>query len=674
MKKKNNYQELYQEMKKQQEALHARNQKRIRIGIRCILVIPLLFLFLMFLTDSNKVIFLTLWIASLFLLAGYLIYVEYGDFQIQKVVAEISKLETVTQENLLEDGLADIRENTPELLLKIDEKIPDNKKNIRRIILGDFRRISINVVAIVIIMGLIILPSLYAWFNILSNWNPYEEAATSHLKIAVISKDKGFEKNHIKLCVGDTIMESLSDNTTMGWTFPKDERKAINGVYDGDYYAALVIPEDFTKSLAGVLDGDLSGGTITYYENEKKNAIATKITSKAKTAVQNQVNRSVFAAVTEIVLKPGDSIREINSQSSLEQTAAEQLDGIDETITEYLAALNTIQGTADTANQSLDTIHQLSQKLIQDLQSDISFLPEGTIQLTGLQTANVRLSDYADSLKAASSNVKETKKLLKELQSLLGDVRENITNITGDAQFQEMLSSLTENPTRLSEYLSSLMKVETIPVYEITNYGSSMAPFYSVLAIWVGALILVAVIHLKIHPTPDLTGLKTYQEFFGRYTLFFLIGQAQTLLCVLGNLFFIEIQCEHPFLFWFAAAVTSFVFTMMIYSLTFVFGNVGEALAVVIMVIQVAGTGGTFPKEVLPDLYQKVFDFLPFPYCMTALRECVAGMYQSDYWIALGKLLLFALIFFAGALLLKKPFRGINARIEKSKEKSGLMI
>ena len=218
------------------------------------------------------------------------------------------------------------------------------------------------------------------------------------------------------------------------------------------------------------------------------------------------------------------------------------------------------------------------------------------------------------------------------------------------------------------------MEVETVPVYETANYGSSMAPFYTVLAIWVGALILVAVIHLKIHPAPGITELKTYQEFFGRYTLFFLIGQAQTLLCVLGDLFFIEIQCEHPFLFWLAAAVSSFVFTIMIYSLTFVFGNVGEALAVVIMVIQVAGTGGTFPKEVLPDIYQKVFDFLPFPYCMTALRECVAGMYRADYWISLGKLLLFALIFLAMALLLKKPFRGINAHIEKSKEKSGLMI
>ncbi len=108
--------------------------------------------------------------------------------------------------------------------------------------------------------------------------------------------------------------------------------------------------------------------------------------------------------------------------------------------------------------------------------------------------------------------------------------------------------------------------------------------------------------------------------------------------------------------------------------MVFVFGNVGEALAVVIMVIQVAGTGGTFPKEVLPAIYQNVYQFLPFPYCMTALRECVAGMYKNDYWIALGKLILFAVGALAAGLLLKKPFIGINERIEKSKEKSDLMV
>lgn len=673
MKRENRYKQWYQEMRAQQEILHRQNRRRIRIGIRLILFVPLLFLLFLFLTDSRKVVFLTLWIASLFLIAAYLIYVEYADFRIQRLMADLSKKEAEPQ-SLLPDGADHLAQNTPELLRRIDKKLPDNRKNIRHIVMQDFRNISTNVVATILIIGLSILPSLYAWFNILSNWDPYEPEATSHLKIAVVSLDKGVTQNHIHLCIGDTILDSLASNTTMGWQFPENERTAINGVYNGDYYAALIIPDDFSQSLAGILDGDLSGGTIAYYENEKKNAIATKITSKAKTTVQNQVNRSVFATVTETMLKIGSSLEHIESEKSLSTLAANRLQELQETVQQYIYALNTIENTTAATDKTMKTIRKLSGKLIKDLQEDLSLVPEGTIQLTGLQTANLRLSDFSDTLKSATGNVKETKKLLQDLLKLIKEAEKEVTSLSDSDALQNIMTALTEKPDALSGYVSSLIALNTVPVYETENYGSSMAPFYTVLAIWVGALILVAVIHTKVHRTPQMTELKTYQEFWGRYLLFFLIGQAQTLICVLGDLFFLEIQCEHPLLFWLAAAVSSFVFTIMIYSLTFVLGNVGEALAVVIMVIQVAGTGGTFPKEVLPAVYQKVFDFLPFPYCMTALRECVSGMYQNDYWKSLSALLLFAVVFLAFGLFMKKPLHGIMEYIEKCKEKSDIMV
>ena len=125
--------------------------------------------------------------------------------------------------------------------------------------------------------------------------------------------------------------------------------------------------------------------------------------------------------------------------------------------------------------------------------------------------------------------------------------------------------------------------------------------------------------------------MKPYQEYFGRYMIFFLVGQTQTLLTVLGNLFYIKIQCHHPVLFWLAGAVASLVFTLFIYSLTVAFGNVGEALAIVVMVIQVAGAGGTFPIETLPKVYQMLHKYLLFPYGMNAMR----GRRSADFirWI-----------------------------------------
>ena len=168
--------------------------------------------------------------------------------------------------------------------------------------------------------------------------------------------------------------------------------------------------------------------------------------------------------------------------------------------------------------------------------------------------------------------------------------------------------------------------------------------------------------------------LKPYQEYFGRLFFFLVLGQIQTLICVLGDLFFLNIQCKHPFLFWFGSAMTSLTFTILIFSLTFAFGNIGEAIAVVIMVIQVAGAGGTFPKEVLPMVYQKIYDFLPFPYCMNALRECVSGFYKNDYWTYIGYLVIFIVVSIFIGLVVRIPFIGLNERIEKSKENTDLMV
>ena len=122
-------------------------------------------------------------------------------------------------------------------------------RNIWKIFTTDIRRISNNVVAVVIIMGLSILPALYAWFNIFSNWDPYEPAATSQLKVAVASDDAGAEIMGLSLNVGDSVLEALGANTTIGWVFPGTTEEALEGVKNSDYYAALIIPENFTQEM-----------------------------------------------------------------------------------------------------------------------------------------------------------------------------------------------------------------------------------------------------------------------------------------------------------------------------------------------------------------------------------------------------------------------------------------
>ncbi len=546
--------------------------------------------------------------------------------------------------------------------------------NIIKIMLRDLKNVSTNVVAMVILMGLCVIPSLYAWFNINSNWDPYSEEATSNLKIAVFSKDEGVKLQDVSLVVGDSVIEALHDNTTIGWVFPEEERTAVNGVYSGEYYAAIIIPQDFTKRIAGVLDGELDGGKMLYYENDKKNAIATKITGKARTAVQTQVNSTVFRTITQAAAKLGDLLS--NKKDTGEGKIRTRLEQLKSNILDHQKAAALLSDTVDSAAQAAHGVERLNEKIVEDLRGDLDLISSVSagISLSGLQTANVRLQDYLLILEDGKADLKQLSKLLKKIYKQVDNVETALSGLGENEALRQAAEILQNEPEKIGAFFSTPVDVQTKRVYPIKNYGSQMAPFYTILSIWVGALILVAIIHIKVKPSQNIMEVKPYQEYFGRYAIFFAIGQVQTLICVLGDLFFLEIQCEHIFLFWCAAALASFVFTLFIYSLTYAFGNVGEALAIVVMVVQVAGAGGTFPKEVLPKVYQQIYRFLPFPYAMDALKEAVGGRYRNVYWESLGKLAAFAVASLLIGLALSVPFRRLNERIEESKERTDLML
>lgn len=699
-----------------------------------------------------------------------------------------------------------------------------------RVFLSDVKRLRSNVVAIVIIMGLSIIPALYAWFNIMSNWDPYGTSATSQMKVAVCSQDSGVEIGSLSLNVGDEVIAGLKENTTIGWVFTASKDEALEGVNSGDYYAALIVLESFTTDFISFLGGDPKNPTIAYYENSKKNAIATKITGKAKTAVQEQVNQKVISTLTEVLTESGKILAE-NDENGVDivVSTADQLDELDSSLQTYVNILNTFslvtasasdlaesaqsllintQGIFDSSQDSVsnmqssvlsgaqtaDTVSSLIGISLDSVEQDLTLLSDqmdtltvgdsfdsirnqvdtaktmskSTISVlkdifgetdqyvsavdksfkqlntdlkafkkdanvtaqslkhlkrtikadikdcknsirkirntyqyqvqpdvsrsvlrmeqaliqTGKMLNNIEssfgtidraLESYQTTLDSGTDDITATKDYIVSLQSDIRKLSKSLRALSGDEQYNEMMDLLKNDPTRMASFMASPVSMETKAVYPIETYGSAMAPFYTVLAIWVGALILVALIHVKVAPVENLK-VRPWQAFFGRYITFFLIGQAQTVITVLGDLFYVDIQCPHPFLFWLASAASSFVFTLLIYSLTVAMGNVGEAVAVIVMVIQVAGAGGTFPIEVLPEVYQMIYKFLPFTYCMNALRECVGGLYKNDYWMDLRALGIYILISLFIGLVVAIPLRRLNKVIERSKEKSKVML
>lgn len=583
-------------------------------------------------------------------------------------------------------------------------------KNILTIFLTDFKRIKTNVVAVVIILGLIIVPALYAWFNILSNWDPYGEESTAKIKVAIASDDEGAELEGIYFNMGTEVVSALESNHTIGWVFTDTTAEAQEGVYSGEYYAALVIPEGFTQDLVSFLTEEVRHPEILYYENEKKNAIAPKITSKAKTAVQQQVNATLVSTLSEVMTKAVGTImdtdemeelgitqadtivdvliKELQSAKSKAETfellvdsfiqvvdslnetaqAAENTETVDNTVGWGQSTFSGVQGSLNTGVVGQTSIARSLSASLASIQSLLTLVSET------YEDAKGDLEAFNHSLQMMGINLHETKSLIVDMETNLQETIDELETLQADDSYQMLMEIMTADPEAVGEFMSAPVEIVTNRVFPVENYGSAMSSFYTVLAIWVESLFLVAIIHVTVHPIDGLTDVHTEHKYVGRYLTFFLVGQLNAILTVLGNLYFCEIQCVEPLKLWFAGAMASFVFTLLIYSLTFAFGNIGEAAAVIVMVIQVAGAGGTFPKEVLPEIFQDIYHLLPFPYAMDAMKEAVGGLYGSYYWECIGHLLLYIPVSVIIGLVLGKPFEKMNDLIEENKESSGLML
>lgn len=296
--------------------------------------------------------------------------------------------------------------------------------------------------------------------------------------------------------------------------------------------------------------------------------------------------------------------------------------------------------------------------------------------LTGIASTVNGVSDVINGADTTVNNINDsliaTKQVVDDVNNKLQSAINEMRDKDYDEKKEILINLLSGDPKTLSEFFSEPVKVHTELIYEIANYGSGVAPFYTVLAIWVGALVLVSLIKVDA----DKKGLdnpKLYELFFGRYLLFFLLGQVQTVICVLGDIYLLKCQVVYPGLFLLASCLTSLTFTLLIYALTISFGDVGKAISVVMIVLQIAGSGGTYPIEILPSFYQAVYIFFPFPYAISALRETVGGMYGDTYVMSILQLLIFAVASLLLGLVIRKPFIKVNHFMEKRMKDTKMM-
>ena len=291
-----------------------------------------------------------------------------------------------------------------------------------------------------------------------------------------------------------------------------------------------------------------------------------------------------------------------------------------------------------------------------------------------LDSVNSTAGSAGDALNGACSSLDEAADVLEKAATKMSDLHTRLRDALDSEDVNQVRTILSGDVTSLASFISSPVAVDRNALYAIENNGSAMAPFYTTLAIWIGGVVLAALVKANASEKAlEETGCSHTQAYIGRLALFAGVGFLQSALICAGDLYFLGVQCANPVLFFLAGWVASFVFINIIYALTASFGDVGKAVAVVLMVIQVAGSGGTFPKEMLPEAFQALYPFLPFVHSENAMRAAMFGLYGNDYWVCLPKLLAFLIPALLLGLFLRRPIIRANEWFEEKLESTKVM-
>lgn len=297
----------------------------------------------------------------------------------------------------------------------------------------------------------------------------------------------------------------------------------------------------------------------------------------------------------------------------------------------------------------------------------------------GLDGVAAGLSGVSGSL---SGDLASAKAALEEAAEALGSsadkldaARSSLRGAAESGDVEEIKRIVGSDVSTMAQFLAAPVREDRRAVYAIANNGSAMAAFYTILSLWVGAVILVAMLKVGVSDrrVSELEDAKPYQLYLGRFGMFSLLSFLQATVVCLGDVFFLGIQCEHPFLFMLAGWIAGFVFCNLIYTLTVSFGDVGKAVAVVLLVMQVAGSGGTFPIEMSAGFFQAVYPFLPFTHGIAAMHACIGGIYGNEYWVEIGTLLLFLIPSLLLGLVLRNPVIRLNRFVIERLEQTKLM-
>lgn len=325
------------------------------------------------------------------------------------------------------------------------------------------------------------------------------------------------------------------------------------------------------QELSGILeDGNSEAEKIVDFIDEKESEV-----------------EDVFAHITEVSKDVEQSLATFKEtyDQRIEPFVLEQFSQAQTTIADARAMVTDIQGT-------LPNVKELLNRTDGSLTDGQELLDEVLLEYPYVHD---KVTELADRVRATQENL----------------------------DLQEVIDLLQNDPEAERGFFAEPVTLTEHPIFPIQNYGTGMTPFYTVLSLWVGGLLLISLLATDVI---EGTGFRSREVYFGKLMFFVLIGILQALIVTFGDLYLIEVNIAHPVWFVIFGLFCSFVFITIIYTFVSVFGDVGKSIAIVMLVLQISGSGGTYPVVLLPKFFQVISPFLPFTYAVGLMREAVGGI------------------------------------------------
>lgn len=596
-------------------------------------------------------------------------------------------------------------------MVDLINRILNSRHNIREIIQNDAKSAFVNPIAILLLIAIIILPSLYGLINIYACWDPYEN--TDHVQFAIANEDEGATYENVSINAGADLVEMLKNNTDFDWVFVSSD-ELRQGVHDGKYYAGMVVPANFSESIVSITTDDPHSARLEYIVNEKY-PVAAKLSDAAAKAVYNNINAEI---VTFINLAAYDKLGELESglasgaaqmssgavllsngagqvgsgasqvssgAAQLSDGASQLADGANQLADGASQVAGGTQQAYDTASTYNTDIHEVTNNIrnkLPELNNSMNKIDNKADEVTGkigqLNDGANQVSDGSASLASNTGKLKGGVDELSQGSISLAAGAQLLANSAASALFTASSSlasaagSLADvtglNDTQVGDYFYAPVKLDRHAEFETNNFGSQVAAFYLVLSMWVGGLITTVILSVG---TSIGTPYKPHEMYFGKMLLFNIMAILQTTVTLIGA-FFLGIDVHNPVMFIFSCYFVAIIFMTIIYSLISLFGKVGDGIAIILLVFQISGTGGIYPVEIMHKIFAVMSPYLPMTHAINIVRESQLGLIWSNYIPSFIFLLAAGVIVTLVSIILKQRFDKRTKYFEEKLEESDI--